>query len=107
MKFWLAVAAIGCGVSIMGCTQTVPPRSEAAILPADHNGPPKIPPPVEQAISAQRMSDLTRVLASDAFEGRSMGGTGEERTVAILIQEFQAAGLEPGGENGPAIGTGE
>ena len=87
MKFWLAVAAIGCGVSIMGCARTVSPPSEAAILPADHNGPPEIPRSVEQGISAQRMSDLTRVLASDAFEGRSMGGTGEDRTVATLIQE--------------------
>ena len=52
------------------------------------------------AISAERMSEITRVLASDEFEGRSMGGVGEEKTVAYLIQQFQAAGLEPGGENG-------
>ena len=29
-----------------------------------------------------------------------MGGAGEEKTVNYLIQQFQAAGLEPGGENG-------
>ena len=29
-----------------------------------------------------------------------MGGVGEEKTVAYLIQQFKAAGLEPGGENG-------
>ena len=51
-------------------------------------------------ISTQRMSEMTRVLASDAFEGRSMGTRGEERTVAYLIEQFRAAGLEPGGENG-------
>ncbi len=52
------------------------------------------------AISTQRMSEITRVLASDEFQGRSMGTVGEERTVAYLIEQFKAAGLEPGGENG-------
>ena len=51
-------------------------------------------------ISAERMSAITRTLASDAFEGRSMGGAGEDKTVAYLIEQFKAAGLEPGGENG-------
>jgi Zn-dependent M28 family amino/carboxypeptidase len=46
------------------------------------------------------MSEMTRVLASDAFEGRSMGTPGEQRTVAYLIEQFRLAGLEPGGENG-------
>ena len=46
------------------------------------------------------MSEITRVLASDEFEGRSMGGRGEEKTVAYLIEQFRQAGLEPGGENG-------
>jgi Zn-dependent M28 family amino/carboxypeptidase len=43
---------------------------------------------------------MTRVLASDEFQGRSMGTVGEERTVAYLIEQFRWAGLEPGGENG-------
>lgn len=43
---------------------------------------------------------MTRVLASDAFQGRSMGTPGEERTVDYLIEQFKEAGLEPGGENG-------
>jgi hypothetical protein len=29
-----------------------------------------------------------------------MGTEGEERTVRYLIEQFTAAGLEPGGENG-------
>jgi Zn-dependent M28 family amino/carboxypeptidase len=56
--------------------------------------------PAQPRISAQRMSDITRVLASDAFEGRSMGTRGEDLTVAYLIEQYKAAGLEPGGENG-------
>ena len=61
------------------------------------------PPSSAQApstISPERMSEVSRVLASDEFHGRSMGGAGEEKTVAYLIQQFKAAGLEPGGENG-------
>jgi Zn-dependent M28 family amino/carboxypeptidase len=48
----------------------------------------------------ERMSKITRVLASDEFQGRSMGTAGEEKTVAYLIEQFREAGLEPGGENG-------
>ena len=56
--------------------------------------------PAPAGISAERMSEISRVLASDEFQGRSMGGVGEEKTVAYLIEQFRAAGLEPGGENG-------
>ena len=56
--------------------------------------------PAVARISTERMSEMTRVLASDAFEGRSMGTRGEERTVAYLIEQFRAAGLVPGGEKG-------
>ena len=52
------------------------------------------------SVSIQRMSEITRVLASDEFGGRSMGTPGEDKTVAYLIEQFKAAGLEPGGENG-------
>jgi len=61
------------------------------------------PPTTAQApstISADRMSEIARVLSSDEYQGRSMGGEGEEKSVAYLIQQYQAAGLEPGGENG-------
>jgi Zn-dependent M28 family amino/carboxypeptidase len=57
-------------------------------------------PAVSQQVSTQRMSEITRLLASDEFEGRSMGTAGEQRTVAYLIEQFKAAGLEPGGESG-------
>ena len=57
-------------------------------------------PSVPPQVSTKRMSEMTRVLASDEFEGRSMGTRGEERTVAYLIEQFRSAGLEPGGEKG-------
>jgi Zn-dependent M28 family amino/carboxypeptidase len=51
-------------------------------------------------VNLQRMSDITRVLASDDFHGRAPGTSGEERTIPYLIEQFKAAGLEPAGEKG-------
>ena len=51
-------------------------------------------------VSTQRMSEVTRVLASDAFQGRAPGTAGEDKTIPYLIEQFKAAGLEPAGENG-------
>ncbi|URD60932.1 M28 family metallopeptidase [Sphingomonas sp. KRR8] len=83
--------------ALLGACQT------AAVSPAP-SAPAPAPAPApasdDRPASQQRMSDITRTLASDAFEGRSMGGVGEERTIAYLIEQFRAAGLEPGGENG-------
>ena len=88
---------------ILGACQTAaPPPADPAPLSqglADPPLPPP-PPPPPTTISTERMSEITRVLASDEFQGRSMGTVGEERTIAYLIEQYQAAGLEPGGENG-------
>ena len=46
-------------------------------------------------IDPARLSQITRTLASDAFEGRGPGTTGEDRTVEYLVREFKALGLEP------------
>src|SRR4051794_22194324 len=56
-------------------------------------------PPAEH-VNIKRMSDITRVLAADAFQGRSPGTPGEDKTIPYLIEQFKAAGLEPAGENG-------
>jgi Zn-dependent M28 family amino/carboxypeptidase len=51
-------------------------------------------------IDARRLSDLTRILSSDEFEGRAPGTAGETKTIAWIAEEFRKAGLEPAGENG-------
>jgi Zn-dependent M28 family amino/carboxypeptidase len=51
-------------------------------------------------IETSQLSGITKILASDEFEGRAPGGPGEEKTVAYLVERFQALGLEPGGVNG-------
>jgi Zn-dependent M28 family amino/carboxypeptidase len=51
-------------------------------------------------ISAARLSELTRVLASDEFEGRAPGTAGEKKTIDWLVEQFKAVGLEPAGPDG-------
>ncbi|WP_049621551.1 M28 family metallopeptidase [Frateuria defendens] len=45
----------------------------------------------------QRLSAEVKTLSSDAFEGRGPATAGETKTVAYLIEQMKAAGLEPGG----------
>ena len=51
-------------------------------------------------ISARRMSDVIKTIGSDGFQGRSPGTPGEDTTVAYLVDQFRAIGLEPGGDAG-------
>jgi len=90
LKFVSAVSSV---CLLAGCATTPPPPAPVAQPEAPAAAP--IP-----SVSMERMSEMTRVLASDEFQGRSMGTAGEEKTVAYLIEQFRAAGLEPGGENG-------
>jgi len=52
------------------------------------------------AIHSDRLAQHLRMLASDEFEGRAPATPGEEKTVAYIAEQFAAAGLQPGGENG-------
>src|SRR5512143_509949 len=67
--------------------------------------------PVFPAIEGRAVLEHTKVLASDAFEGRAPGTPGEERTVAYLTEELQRIGLQPGNPDGtwvqriPLVGT--
>ena len=56
--------------------------------------------PAPAQISAARIKEHVRALSSDAFKGRGPTQEGDEKTVAYLARQFQAAGLEPGGPNG-------
>lgn len=50
-----------------------------------------------------RLSGMVKTLASPEFEGRGPGTPGEEKTVAWLVGQFTALGIEPGGEDGTYI----
>jgi Zn-dependent M28 family amino/carboxypeptidase len=51
-------------------------------------------------VQATAIKEDVRVLSSDAFQGRGPGERGETMTLAYLKQQFEAAGLTPGGPNG-------
>jgi Zn-dependent M28 family amino/carboxypeptidase len=56
--------------------------------------------PPARHVNQQRMSDISRMLASDEFQGRAPGTAGEEKTIPYLIEQFKLAGLEPAGDRG-------
>ena len=51
-----------------------------------------------QAFDPARLDAHIKTLSSDEYEGRGPATPGEQRTVAYLVQQLQAAGVEPGGE---------
>ncbi len=83
----LASAASLLALSACATTQGEAPSS-AASTPA--------PAPAEIAPSIDTMKRLVQALSSDAFEGRAPGTIGEEKTLALLSDEFGKLGLKPG-----------
>jgi Zn-dependent M28 family amino/carboxypeptidase len=80
-----AALAVMAALSLAGCDMMT--ASEPAL---------DIPEVEPGDISEATMIDITRELSSDEFEGRMPGTRGEELTVALLTERFEAAGLEPG-----------
>lgn len=56
--------------------------------------------PARDGVDPQRLSEITKTLAGDEFEGRAPGTPGEAKTIAYLVEQFKAAGLEPAGPGG-------
>ena len=97
MQIFKLAAAAAALLFATACASVPQPAAVQAAAAEPASSP---PPPAAPHVDMQRMSEVTRVLSSDEFQGRSMGGEGEAQTIAYLTQQFQAAGLEPGGENG-------
>jgi Zn-dependent M28 family amino/carboxypeptidase len=80
--------------------------SAAALAAAAHAAAPAKPAVVKPAVPANQavqiepshLSHDVKVLASDEFEGRGPNTAGEAKTVSYLINQFEAAGLKPGGD---------
>ncbi|WP_430429651.1 M28 family metallopeptidase [Parasphingorhabdus sp.] len=85
MTFKLAAAIVLPTLLLSACTAAEDNSADLAI--------PQVEAP---EISVDTMKDITRELSTDAFEGRAPGTAGEEKTLALLTQRFEAAGLEPG-----------
>jgi Zn-dependent M28 family amino/carboxypeptidase len=52
--------------------------------------------PAAPAISLDTLKGVTEQLSSDAFEGRAPTTAGEEKTVRLIADRFEKAGLQPG-----------
>jgi Zn-dependent M28 family amino/carboxypeptidase len=48
--------------------------------------------------SPKLLSEHTKILGSDAFEGRGPATRGEAKTVDYIVRQFKAAGVQPGGD---------
>ena len=46
--------------------------------------------------SIETMKEVVKEISSDAYEGRAPGTAGEDKTLAYLVQRFEALGLKPG-----------
>jgi Zn-dependent M28 family amino/carboxypeptidase len=96
--FRSAVPALALAACAPAAQQVDPvPAAQPAAQPAAAPAAPAAP---AAAIDPARLEAHVRTLASDEFLGRGPATPGEEKTVAYIAQQFQAAGLQPGGPNG-------
>ncbi|RDC61269.1 hypothetical protein HME9302_02490 [Alteripontixanthobacter maritimus] len=84
------VPAFAAALALSACATTTGMNDTASL---------DIPAVAAGTISEATMKNITRTLSSDEFEGRMPGTIGEEKTVALLIERFKAAGLQPGNGN--------
>jgi len=62
-------------------------------------------PAADGPISTSRLSEITRTLASDDYQGRAPGTPGETKTIEYLVAQYKALGLEPAGPDGSYLQT--
>jgi len=79
-----SAAALAAFILLAGCATR---SAEPGVAPA-------------ASIDPNRLSLITRSLASEDFEGRGPGTPGEAKTIAYISEQFRQLGLEPGGDNG-------
>ncbi len=84
----IEAAMVVFGAPSVGARTTVPP-APATQSPADYRH------EIEAALERH-----TRVLASDAYEGRLPGTKGDSLAVAYIVTEYERIGLTPGAQGG-------
>ena len=55
-------------------------------------------PALAADIAPAKIAEHVKVLSSDAYEGRAPATEGEKKTVAYIVEQYKAAGLQPGGD---------
>ena len=92
------MAAVSC-LLLFGCR-------ENNRKPATSEGSTTINETIQTALASFTADGIlrhTKVLASDAYEGRAPGTKGEDSTIAYLTRQFKQLGLQPGNPNGTYI----
>ena len=51
-----------------------------------------------EKFSPQRLSDIDKIISSDAFEGRGPATRAETKTINYIADQFRAVGLQPAGD---------
>ncbi len=77
--------------------------SLALLVAVPSSGPGMAAARVETGISADRLIEHVRVLASHDFEGRAPATPGEDKTVGYIIEQFKALGAGPGKPDGTYV----
>ena len=70
-----------------------------AAMPSSDN----LPAKALAAIDPDEFLEHIRTLASDEYEGRALGGKGEEVSVRYITEQFQKIGLQPGNPDGTYV----
>lgn len=55
-------------------------------------------PALAADLDPAKIAEHVKILADDSFEGRAPATAGETKTVEYIIQQYKAAGLQPGGD---------
>jgi Zn-dependent M28 family amino/carboxypeptidase len=77
------------------------PAADAVVPPTDSVQPTEpVAEPELPAMTIEFLREHTRALSTDALGGRLPGSEGARATVEYIVENMQALGLEPGGENG-------
>ena len=104
--FALSLAALIAALTV-ACVQTPTTNQTANTNAAATNTtsaiiPPELKPALD-SINANDITQHTKVLSSDEYEGRGPGTKGEELTVKYLTEQYQRLGLKPGNPDGTYV----
>ncbi|MFB3132011.1 MAG: peptidase M28, partial [Rhodothermales bacterium] len=84
-------------LTLAACDTPQNSGTDAEATTVDPENPPEV---LLAALDSATARAHLEILSSDAMEGRGTGQPGEERAVAYIAGQMEAAGLEPAGDDG-------
>ena len=95
MRNLIIAAAAASGLAACATQPVIVEAPVAPVVVAPVAQPAPVAPAAPE-ISLETLKTVTQTLASDEFEGRAPTTAGEEKTIALIANRFQQAGLQPG-----------